>query len=230
MMLKKTIQKITLLSGVCKKLQVLLVIIANALPGFAIDDSKMIVLFLGDSLTAGYGINKDRAYPSLIKKKTNASGMNVRIINAGISGDTTAGGLRRLSWYFKQDFDVLLIALGANDGLRGLDPASSKTNIQAMIDLTKTRKPNVKIIIAGMQVPPNMGPGYANAFRAIFPELAMKNTSRLIPFLLEGVGGVKELNLPDGIHPTEKGHMIVCENVWKVLGPVLEGMKHLRTE
>jgi len=180
-----------------------------------------IILFLGDSITAGYGIEQSRAYPALIQAKIDTKGMNFKIVNAGQSGDTSAGGLNRLNWLLKNQVAVLVLELGGNDGLRGLPPETTHKNLQAIIDGTKSKYPGVKIVIAGMVVPPNMGRDYERKFNAIFPALARHNQAALIPFILEGVGGVRTLNLPDGIHPTEKGHEIVANNVWKVLEPVL---------
>ena len=173
-------------------------------------------------MTAGFGVPKEAAYPSCIKRKAEESGFPVRVINGGISGGTTAGGLRRIGWYFKQRVDFLVIALGANDGLRGIDPISSKENIRATILKSQKLNPTVKIILAGMKVPPNMGVEYSNNFSKIYPELAEEYKCELIPFLLDNVGGHKKLNLPDGIHPNLKGHKIICENVWQVLAPLLQ--------
>ena len=180
-----------------------------------------IVLFLGDSITAGYGIDPSQAFPALIQKKIEAKGRNFKVVNAGQSGDTSAGGLSRMDWLLRNKIDVLVLELGANDGLRGLPVGVTRENLQAIIDRTKERYPKVKVIVAGMKVPPNMGPVYGPQFQAIFPDLAKKNKAQLIPFLLEGLGGVRELNLPDGIHPTAKGHEIVAANVWKILELVL---------
>jgi acyl-CoA thioesterase I len=182
------------------------------------------ILFLGDSITAGYGLEPSQAYPALIQAKIDAKGWNFKAINAGQSGDTTAGGLNRLNWLLRNRIDVLVLELGGNDGLRGLPAETSKKNLQAIIDGTKAKYPEAKIILAGMKVPPNMGADYAKQFNLIFPELARKNQAALIPFILEGVGGVRELNLADGIHPTAKGHERVAANVWKVLGPVLQSL------
>ncbi len=179
------------------------------------------ILFLGDSLTAGYGIEKEQAYPALIKKKINEFGRTAKIINAGISGNTTAGGLRRIKWYFREHIDILLIALGGNDGLRGLNPIESKNNIQKIIVTAKETFPNIKIIIAGMQMPPNMGKDYTVLFQNIFTQIAAENNLDLVPFLLEGVGGIQAMNLADGIHPNQNGHRLLCDNVWKILKPLI---------
>jgi acyl-CoA thioesterase-1 len=183
------------------------------------------VLFLGNSITAGYGLDPAQAYPALIQEKIAAQGWNYRVINAGQSGDTSAGGLSRLDWLLKNTVDVLVLELGGNDGLRGIPAGVMKKNLQAIIDRTREKYPGVKVVIAGMKMPPNLGGPYARQFEAVFPELARKNKAPLIPFVLENVGGVEKLNLPDGIHPTAKGHEIVARNVWKVLEPVLKSLK-----
>lgn len=182
------------------------------------------VLFLGDSITAGYGLEPSQAYPALIQAKIDAKRWNFKAINAGQSGDTSAGGLSRLNWLLKNPIDVLVLELGGNDGLRGLPAATTKKNLQAIIDGTKAKYPRVKVVLAGMKVPPNMGRDYGKQFAAIFPALAQTNNAALIFFILEGVGGVRELNLADGIHPTAKGQEIVAANVWKVLEPVLKSL------
>ena len=183
-----------------------------------------IILFLGDSITAGYGLDISQGFPAQIQKKIDVRGWNFKVINAGQSGDTSAGGLSRLDWLMKNRIDVLVLELGANDGLRGLSIDEMKGNLQRIIDRTKERYPQAKIVIAGMQVPPNMGRDYGRRFSAAFADLAKKNNAALVPFILEGVGGLRELNLPDGIHPTAKGHAIVADNVWKVLQPILRSM------
>ena len=179
------------------------------------------ILFLGDSITAGYGLEPAQAYPALIQDKIDAKRWLFKVINAGQSGDTTAGGLGRMDWLLRNHIDVLVLELGGNDGLRGLPTDTTRKNLQAIIDRTREKYPEVRIVLAGMQVPPNMGRDYARQFDGIFAELAKKNKAALIPFVLEGVGGVPALNLPDGIHPTAKGHEIVAMNVWKVLEPIL---------
>jgi acyl-CoA thioesterase-1 len=184
------------------------------------EDSQRVVV-LGDSLTAGYGLDPDLAFPALLQAMVDESGLNFEIVNAGVSGDTSAGGVRRINWLLKQKIDVLILELGANDGLRGVSLESTRTNLQKIIDETKTKNPEVDIIIAGMMVPPNLGPDYTERFKQIFPSLAENNNCFLIPFLLDGVAGQPELNLPDGIHPTAEGHQIIAENVWKILEPVL---------
>jgi acyl-CoA thioesterase I len=183
-----------------------------------------VVLFLGDSITAGYGLDPSQAFPALIQQKIDAQRWNFKVINAGQSGDTSAGGLGRMDWLLKNKIDVLVLELGANDGLRGLPVEDSKKNLQAIIDHTKDKYPEAKVIVAGMKVPPNMGGDYGRKFEAVFVDLAKNNNAPLIPFILEGVGGLPELNLADGIHPTAKGHEIVAANVWKVLEPVLRSL------
>ena len=189
---------------------------------FSANEMQRTVLFLGDSLTAGYGIDKNEAYPTLIQKKCKENNLSTRIINAGVSGSTTAGGLRRLNWYFRAHIDILVIALGGNDGLRGTDPKESFKNLQEIIDKARAKFPDIIIVLAGMMIPPNMGEEYSREFREIFPLLAAKSELYLIPFLLEGVGGIHELNLPDGIHPNEKGHQIIAENVWQIIQPLID--------
>jgi acyl-CoA thioesterase-1 len=183
-----------------------------------------VVLFLGDSITAGYGLDSFEAYPELIRKKIDAKGWNFKVVNAGQSGDTSAGGLSRVDWILKNKVDVLVLELGGNDGLRGLPVAEMKKNLQAIIDRTKQRYPDAKIVVAGMKLPPNMGRDYGRQFEAVFSDLAKKNHALLIPFVLEGVGGVQKLNQSDALHPTAKGHQIVANNVWKVLEPVLRSL------
>jgi acyl-CoA thioesterase I len=180
-----------------------------------------IILFLGDSITAGFGLDPSEAFPALIQKKIDARRWNFQVVNAGQSGDTSAGGLGRLDWLLKNRLEVLVLELGGNDGLRGLPVETTRNNLQAIIDRTKRKYPEAKVILAGMKVPPNMGGDYGRKFEAVFADLAKKNNAPLIPFILEGVGGVRELNLADGIHPTAKGQEIVAANVWKVLEPVL---------
>ena len=187
--------------------------------------SPRIVLFLGDSITAGFGLELSQAYPALIQQRINKEGLNFKVINAGQSGDTSAGGLARMDWLLKNKIDVLVLELGGNDGLRGLPVEVIRKNLQAIIDRAKKQYPQIKIVLAGMKMPPNMGGQYSRDFEAMFTALAKKNNAALIPFILEGVGGVRQMNLPDGIHPTANGHEIVAENVWAVLAPVLRSIQ-----
>jgi acyl-CoA thioesterase I len=180
-----------------------------------------VILFFGDSLTAGYGLSTEEAFPALIEQKFTAGGRKTKVINAGLSGETTAGGLTRIEWILRQPIDVFVLELGANDGLRGLPLDQTQKNLQAIIDKVKAKNPKVKIVIAGMMVPPNMGPDYSTKFNKIFPEVAKKNNATLIPFLLQDVAGDEKLNQADGIHPNVQGHKIVAENVYKVLMPLL---------
>jgi acyl-CoA thioesterase I len=182
------------------------------------------ILVLGDSLAAGYGLDPSEAFPAILQKKIQAAGLNFTVVNAGVSGDTSSGGLRRIDWSLKRRVDVLVLELGGNDGLRGISVGVTRTNLQAIIDRTRQKYSHVEVVLAGMQIPPNMGHEYTTSFAGIFPELAKVNQAALIPFLLEGVGGRPELNLPDRIHPTAAGHEIVADNAWKVLKPVLERM------
>jgi len=189
------------------------------------DAQPRILLCFGDSLTAGYGLAQPLAFPALLQQKIDDQAWNFKTINAGLSGETSAGGLRRIDWLLRQQVDVLLLELGVNDGFRGIDPKTIYNNLQGIIDRTRKKYPHVEIIVAGMLVPPNLGRDYAAQFRDVFPRLAQANGAALIPFLLQDVGGRPQLNLPDGIHPTAAGHQIVADNVWKVLQPVLQSLQ-----
>ena len=188
-------------------------------------DSTRTVLFYGDSLTAGYGIDREQAFPALIQTRIDSLGWDFEVFNAGLSGETSAGGLRRIDWILRQKVDVFALELGANDGLRGIDLKDTRSNLQGIVDRVKAKYPEVVIVVVGMQMPPNLGPEYTAEFKGLYPSLAEKNGAALIPFLLAGVGDRPELNLPDGNHPTVAGHKIVAENVWTVLGPLLEQMR-----
>lgn len=183
--------------------------------------SKDTILFFGDSLTAGYGIELEEAFPALVQERLDSLKIPYLTINSGISGETSAGGLNRIDWVLRQNVSVFVLELGANDGLRGIPLKETKANLQKIITTVKTKNPSTKIVLAGMQIPPNMGPEYTAQFRTIFPQLAKENNLPLIPFLLENVAGIPELNLDDGIHPTAEGHQLVMENVWEVLRNVL---------
>jgi len=180
------------------------------------------VLFFGDSLTAGYGLEDASAqsFPAVIQQKITAAGLPWRVVNAGLSGETSAGGLRRIDWILRAPVDVFVLELGANDGLRGLPLDAIRANLQAIIDRVRAKNPSVKIVIAGMKMPVNLG-DYANAFADIFPSLAKANQAALIPFLLESVAARLELNQPDGIHPNAEGARLVADTVWKTLEPLL---------
>jgi acyl-CoA thioesterase-1 len=179
------------------------------------------ILVLGDSLSAGYGVDPSQAFPALLQEKINAAKLPYKIVNAGVSGDTTAGGVRRLQWLLRQPVAILLLELGGNDGLRGLELENTRANLQHIIDETRMKYPAVKILLAGMQMPPNLGSAYVNQFAQLFPELAKKNNALLIPFLLQDVAGKPDLNQADQIHPTPEGHSIVANTVWSVLKPML---------
>ncbi|MDO8542899.1 MAG: arylesterase [Opitutaceae bacterium] len=181
------------------------------------------IVFFGDSLTAGYGLAdpSTQAYPALIQRKIDAEHLAWRTVNAGLSGETTAGGLRRVNWILRQPVDIFVLALGANDGLRGISPAVSRQNLQQIIARVQAKNPRVRIVVAGMQMPAAMGADYTEEFQAMFPAVAEKNDAVLIPFLLEGVGGRLELNQPDRIHPNPSGHERVAETVWAILKTLL---------
>ena len=180
------------------------------------------MIFIGDSITAGYGLDPDEAYPALVQKKIEAASLPWRVVNAGLSGDTTAGGLRRLNWILRQRVNLVVIELGANDGLRGIAPDVTQQNLKKIIEGIRSRTPETTIVLAGMRVPTNLGPEHTKQFAAIYPTLAKECGVALVPFLLEGVGGHSELNQADGIHPTAEGQAILATNVWAVVGPLLK--------
>jgi acyl-CoA thioesterase I len=179
------------------------------------------ILFFGDSLTAGYGLTPEEAFPALIENQLNNSSKKVNVVNAGLSGETSAGGLSRIDWILKQPIDIFVLELGGNDGLRGLPLDQTRKNLQGIIDKVKSKYPNCKIVMAGMMVPPNMGKEYTEDFKKIYPELASKNKATLIPFLLDGVGGIEKLNQPDGIHPNAEGHQKIANNLTPVFTKLL---------
>lgn len=185
------------------------------------NDTVKRIVVLGDSITAGYGLDPAEAYPALLQKKIDAAGLPFTVANAGVSGDTTAGGLRRVAWAMGKGADVLIIALGGNDGLRGISPEETKRNLLGIAAKARATNPEIRILIAGMQMPDNMGTDFTARFKAVFPEAAKEAGATLIPFLLDGVGGDETLNQADGIHPTPKGQEKVAENVWENLRPVL---------
>ncbi|WP_445384532.1 arylesterase [Robiginitalea sp. IMCC44478] len=184
--------------------------------------SGQTILFFGDSLTAGLGLDPNQAFPGVIQKRLDSLGYPFTVVNAGLSGETTASGKNRLDWVLRQEPAVFILELGANDGLRGIPLSETRANLSEIIIRVGEKYPDARIVLAGMQLPPNMGPEYTTEFRRIFPELAEEYQLELIPFLLQGVGGNPELNQADGIHPTEEGHRILADNVWEVLGPLLE--------
>ena len=178
---------------------------------------KKTILFFGNSLTAGYGLEEQESFPSLIQKRIDSLGFNYRVINGGLSGETTAGGKGRIDWVMRQKINVFVLELGANDMLRGLDIKETRKNLEDILQRVKSRYPDVKLIIAGMIAPPNMGIDYVNEFQSIFSDLANEYKTGLIPFLLKGLEGRSDLTIGDGKHPNAEGQKIVMENVWKVL-------------
>ena len=179
------------------------------------------IIFFGDSITAAYKIDTEDGYVAILQDKANALGMNYKMVNAGNSGETTAGGLTRIDWILKQRADILVLELGANDGLRGIEPEETKKNLQSIIDKIRAKNAETKIIIAAMEALPNMGEKFRTAFRNVFIDLAKENQITYLPFMLENVAGIKEMNLPDGMHPNEEGQKIVAENVWATLKTIL---------
>ena len=172
------------------------------------------VVFLGTSLTAGLGLEPEEAYPALLQERIDSAGLPFQVVNAGLSGETSAGALRRTEWLLRQPIDVLVLETGANDGLRGLNVDSTKANIQAIISRVLAAKPATRILLVQMEAPPNLGTGYTSRFRAMFPDLARENNVGLLPFLLDGVAGVRNLNQGDGIHPSVEGAQRVADNLW----------------
>ncbi|WP_158855971.1 arylesterase [Lunatibacter salilacus] len=186
-----------------------------------IEEDRPVVLFFGNSLTAGYGLDEEDAFPALIQDKIDSAGLEYLVINGGLSGETTASGLNRLDWFLEEGPAVFVLELGGNDGLRGISVAETRKNLKEIIQQVRSRYPDTKILLAGMQIPPNMGQEYTAEFSGMYEEVASDESVSLIPFLLEGVAGNPELNLPDGIHPTEEGHEIVAETVWEHILPLL---------
>ncbi len=195
----------------------------TALPTNTNEDKSDVkhILFFGNSLTAGYGLDENESFPALIQQRLDSLGLKYVSVNAGLSGETTSGGKNRIDWVLKQKVDVFVLELGANDVLRGLDLKETEANLRAILDKVKTSNPDVKLVLAGMQAPPNMGNEYTKKFAAIYPKLAKEYGASLITFLLENVATIPELNLEDGKHPNTKGQYLVRENVWKVLKQVL---------
>lgn len=183
--------------------------------------SGPVVLFLGTSLTAGLGVDPDAAFPELIQDKIDSLGWEFAVVSMGFSGETSAGGVRLLPWLLREPIAVLVLELGANDGLRGLDVRQLESNLDSIVVSTRRAYPDVRVVIAGMQAPPDLGRRYSTEFRLVFERLAARHDAALIPFLLEDVGGVAGLNQADGIHPTADGHAVIAETVWRTLRPVL---------
>ena len=192
----------------------------------ATTSEKKLILFFGNSLTAGYGIDEEDAFPGLVAQRIDSLGLNYRVINAGLSGETTASGLSRLDWFLEEEPDIFFLELGGNDGLRGIAVEETKKNLKNMIQMVSSRYPKTRIILAGMQIPPNMGQAYTASFERIDPEVSQEENITLIPFLLEGVAGEKELNLPDGIHPTEAGHKLVFATIWPFIQEKMAEIDH----
>jgi acyl-CoA thioesterase-1 len=197
--------------------------VADTAPGVAAKYRPgAVILFAGTSLTAGLGLDPDEAYPQLVQRKIDSAGLKFQVVNAGVSGETSAALLRRLNWLLKEPFDVIVIETGANDGLRGIPVATMEQNIQQIIDGVRRARPSAQIALVQMEAPPNLGRVYTAGFREVFPGLARKNDVVLMPFLLDRVAGIRDLNQGDGIHPNEAGAAIVAENVWKALKPLLQ--------
>lgn len=187
----------------------------------AVSTVKKTILFFGNSLTAGYGIDPEESFAGRIQTRLDSLKKEYRVINGGLSGETTAGGLSRLDWFLEEEPYLFVLELGGNDGLRGIPLTETKKNLLEIVDKVKAKYPNTKIILAGMQIPPNMGQEYTEEFKAIYPAVAKEKNIELIPFLLEGVAGNPDLNLPDGIHPTPEGHKIVMETLWPYISKAL---------
>lgn len=184
--------------------------------------SRPRVVALGDSLTAGLGLSPTEAYPSVLQQRIDAAGYGFEVVNAGVSGDTSAGGLSRLDWSLDGDVRVLIVALGGNDGLRGLPPGEVKRNLGEII--RRARQRNIEVLLAGMESPTNMGPDYRRRFHEVFPEVARDYQAAFLPFLLDGVAGRPDLNQRDGIHPTAEGARVVADHLWRVLEPMLRAL------
>jgi len=183
-------------------------------------DSRPVIAALGDSLTAGLGVDPSRSYPARIQAKLDGAGYRYRVVNAGVSGDTSAQGLNRLDAIRELEPEIVIVALGANDGLRGVPVESTRRNLDEIVRTLKAD--GTEVVLAGMEIPPNYGPEYTAAFRSMFADLAREHEVAFVPFLLQGVGGHAALNQSDGVHPTAEGYVRVAENVWKALRPVLD--------
>jgi acyl-CoA thioesterase-1 len=194
------------------------------------DDERPVILFVGTSLTAGYGLDPGDAFPAVFQKRVDDAGLDYRAVNAGVSGETSAGALRRMDWLLRQEVAILVLETGANDGLRGQDPEATRANIQAIFDRAARQQPPPSLALVAMEALPNYGEDYRRRFRTIYPELAEANGAVFVPFLLEGVAGDPELNQADGIHPTAEGSKRVAENIWKSLEPLLTERKARTTE
>ena len=209
-------------AGIAALALVLGAALAGLVPAAGAQDRT--IVFFGDSLTAGFGLADPgtQSFPSLVQTRIDAAHLPWRVVNAGLTGETSAGGLRRIDWVLRQKVDIFVLELGANDGLRGTVPAATQANLQAIIDRVRSSYPKARIVLAGMKMPPSMGPEYEREFDAVFPELASKNVLVLIPFLLEGVAEKAELNQADNLHPNAEGASIVAATVWKWIQPLLK--------
>ncbi|MBI2016358.1 MAG: arylesterase [Candidatus Rokubacteria bacterium] len=189
--------------------------LALAAPALA----KPVIVALGDSITSGLGVTADEAYPALLEARLRREGYAYRVVNAGVSGDTTAGGLRRVDWILRAEPEIVIVALGANDGLRGQDPKALRENLDLIV--IRLRRAGVRVLLAGMRVPPNYGAAYAREFAAVFPDVARRHGAALMPFLLDGVAADPRLNQSDGLHPTAAGHQAIADRLWPHLRPLL---------
>lgn len=198
-----------------------LLLMCNVAVASGAEAERKTIVIVGDSIAAGHGVDPAEAFPGLLQERINEKKLPYEVVNAGVSGDTTAGGVRRMPWLLRRKMDVLVLELGGNDGLRGITPKETRANLEKIIDLAREKNPGVQIILAGMQMPQNMGEEYTREFREVFPAVTKEKQTKLIPFLLEGVGGKADLNLPDRIHPNPQGHRIIAETVWSALKPLL---------
>lgn len=189
------------------------------------DSTAPTILIVGTSLTAGLGLDPYDAYPGVLQRMADSAGYRVNVVAAGVSGETSAGALRRIDWLLQKPADVIVVETGANDGLRGLNIDSTRTNLREILRRSAALKPNARLFVVQMEAPPNLGPRYTTGFRAMFPEVAREGQAALIPFLLDGVAGVADLNQPDGIHPNEQGSVVVAANVFKALEPTLKSLR-----
>jgi acyl-CoA thioesterase-1 len=201
------------------------IVLVGAFNATGYSEDRKVIVFFGDSLTEGFGVDPEQAYPAIVQQKVDEAGLPIQIVNAGLSGETTAAGLRRVSWILKREVDVFVLALGGNDGLRGIPVEETEKNLNATIERVRGERPEAQIVLFGIDTPPNMGESFRTAFRELFSRVATKQDVPLLPFFIEGVGGVPEMNLPDGIHPNEEGHKLVAENVWSFLLPLIDGFQ-----
>ncbi|RNC79961.1 MAG: arylesterase [Balneola sp.] len=201
--------------------RILIFFLLISIPAYGQQEEKKTILIFGDSIAAGFGVEPNQAFPAIIQEKIDSLGLPYEVINGGLSGETSAGGLRRINWVLQRKVDVMILELGGNDGLRGIDLTSTKENLQKIIDNALNKYPDMEILIAGMQVPPNLGIEYTNEFQNLYPDLAEKNDLTLIPLILDKVGGIDKFMQPDQIHPNAAGHRVVAGTVWETLGPVI---------